>query len=240
MNVWFVYAIIKKRNDVADVAWGLGFVLLTFIGIFLNPTNRMLIITILVSIWGLRLALHIGSRFFKKNEEDRRYKKMRENWKGSYVLNSWYRIFMLQGALLLLVGINILIVSNFNTGGLNYINIIGIIVWFFGFFIESIADKQLKSFVSEDKNKGKIMKEGLWKYSRHPNYFGEAVLWIGIWLVAFGLEYFWLGIIGPITIIILLRFVSGVPLAEERYKENSDFLEYAKKTPAMIPNFFIK
>ena len=84
------------------------------------------------------------------------------------------------------------------------------------------------------------MKNGLWKFTRHPNYFGEATLWWGIWLITYGTEYFWLGLIGPITIAILLRFVSGVPLAEKHYADNQEFQEYAKKTPAFTPNFFIK
>ncbi|MEI7890827.1 MAG: DUF1295 domain-containing protein [bacterium] len=240
MNLWFVYAAVKKRNDVADVAWGLGFVLVASIGALMNPNSKNISILFLVAIWGFRLAYHIANRFFGSAIEDKRYQKMRESWSGSMAFNSWYRIFMVQVGLLLLVGASILAVNNSESNSFNLINIIGIVVWIFGISFEAIGDRQLKVFLSKDENKGRIMTAGLWKFTRHPNYFGEATLWWGIWLVTFGSQYFWLGLIGPITITILLRFVSGVPLAEKGYADNDEFIEYAKTTPAMVPNFFIK
>jgi steroid 5-alpha reductase family enzyme len=240
MNIWFVYAAIKKRNDVADVAWGLGFVLVAGIGALMNSGVKNILIFLLVFFWGFRLAYHIGSRFLKNDKEDGRYQKMREGWQGSLVLNSWYRVFMLQGTLLLLVAASILAVNNSAPSDIGLINIAGVLIWFFGLCFEIVGDRQLKSFLSKAENRGQIMKTGLWRYTRHPNYFGEATLWWGIWLVGYGAEFFWLGLIGPITITILLRFVSGVPLAEKRYANNQEFIEYAKKTPALVPNLFIK
>lgn len=239
MHLWFIYAAIKRRNDIADVAWGLGFILLAIIGVLLNPNNRSALVFFLVAIWGFRLAYHIGSRFLKSDIEDRRYRAMRETWRGSMVINSWYRIFVLQSGLLLLVGASILAVSSSVGSNINLINWVGVLVWVFGICFEAIGDKQLKDFLSKKENQGHIMKSGLWKFTRHPNYFGEATLWWGIWFIAYGTDYFWLGLIGPITITILLRFVSGVPLAEKGYVNNQEFQEYAKKTPALIPNFFV-
>ncbi len=236
----FLYAVIKKRNDIADVAWGLGFLIIAIIGAFYNPTPKTLIIAILVFIWGSRLAFHIGKRFLNKKEEDHRYQKMRDSWKGSQNLNSWVRVFMLQGMLLVFVSTSVIIVTKFDQGGFTYINIIGGLIWLFGFCFEVIGDRQLKKFIAKRENSREIMTKGLWKYTRHPNYFGEAVLWWGIFIMTWGVEYFWLGILSPLTITILLRFVSGVPMAEQRYQDNKEFREYAKKTPAMVPNFFIK
>lgn len=240
MHFWFIYAVIKKRNDVADVAWGLGFVVLSLVGVLLNPTGKSMVVFLLVAVWGFRLAYHIGSRFLKSNAEDRRYRVMRESWHGSMAVNSWYRVFMLQSALLLLVGASILAISNSTASSFTLINGVGILIWVFGICFEAIGDSQLKKFLSKEENRGHIMKSGLWKFTRHPNYFGEATLWWGIWLITYGSDYFWIGIIGPITITILLRFVSGVPLAEKNYVDNQEFIEYAKKTPAFLPNFFIK
>lgn len=240
MNLWFLAAIIKKRNDIADIAWGLGFILLALIGLFLNPTARTALIALAVFIWGSRLAWHIGIRFKKSRTEDRRYQKMRAGWNGSQVFNSWLRVFMLQGALLFLVAAGIITASIYSQEGLNIINIIGFLLWLFGFSFEVIGDRQLKNFLSRSENKGKIMASGLWKYTRHPNYFGEAALWWGVWLMVFGTDYFALAIISPLAITILLRYISGVPLAEAGYKDNSEYREYAKKTPAMLPNFFGK
>ncbi|NTW22850.1 DUF1295 domain-containing protein [Candidatus Falkowbacteria bacterium] len=240
MNLWFLYAAIKSRNDVADVAWGLGFVLLALIGALMNPSTKNIFLFLLVAIWGFRLAYHIGTRFLKSDKEDSRYQKMREGWSGSGIVNSWYRIFMVQGGLLLLVGASILAVSSSPASSFSLVNILGVLIWLFGIVFETIGDRQLKSFLSKEENRGHIMKTGLWRYTRHPNYFGEATLWWGIWFITFGTQFFWLGLVGPITITILLRFVSGVPLAEKRYTDNQEFIEYAKKTPAMVPNFFIK
>lgn len=240
INFWFVLAVIKKRNDIADVAWGLGFVMVAVISLFFNPTIRVSLITLMVVFWGFRLAFHIGNRFLKSSEEDKRYQNMRSGWKGSVIFNSWLRVFLIQGATLLLVSASIIVAASFDKGGFSFINAIGIIVWLLGLIFEIISDQQLKKFVSRLENKGRIMTSGLWKYTRHPNYFGEAVLWWGLWLVIWGVDYFYLGLIGPITITLLLRFVSGVPLVEARYKENIEFQEYASKTPPMLPNFFIK
>jgi steroid 5-alpha reductase family enzyme len=240
INFWFVIAVIKKRNDIADVAWGLGFVLIILIGWFSNPTPRVLLISFMVAFWGFRLAYHIGRRFLKSNEEDKRYQNMRTSWKSFSILNSWLRVFMLQGVTLLLVASSLIVVTSFDNSDPILINFLGIIIWAFGLSFEIIGDQQLKKFISQEENKGKIMTSGLWKYTRHPNYFGEAVLWWGLWLVTWGVDYFYLGLIGPITITLLLRFVSGVPLAEARYKENLEFQEYAAKTPPMLPNFLIK
>ncbi|QQG52506.1 MAG: DUF1295 domain-containing protein [Candidatus Falkowbacteria bacterium] len=240
INFCFVFAVIKKRNDIADVAWGLGFILVALVGLFFNPTVRVSLITLMVIFWGSRLAYHIGRRFLKSSEEDKRYQKMRSGWKGSVIFNSWLRVFLIQGATLLLVAASIIIVTNFDKGGFIWINVIGVAIWLLGLSFEIIGDQQLKKFLNQPENKGRIMTSGLWKYTRHPNYFGEAVLWWGLWLVIWDVDYFYLGLIGPITITLLLRFVSGVPLAEERYKENIEFQEYAAKTPPMLPNFFIK
>lgn len=240
INFWFIFAIIKKRNDIADVAWGLGFVLLALIGWLFNPTLRVSLVLLMVLFWGTRLAYHIGRRFLKHSEEDKRYQKMRAGWKGSIVFNSWLRVFFLQGVTLLLVAASIIIVTNFDKQGFAPVNVLGIVIWLFGLIFEIIGDQQLKQFIGRAENKDRIMTSGLWKYTRHPNYFGEAVLWWGLWLTTWGADYFYLGLIGPVTITLLLRFVSGVPLAEERYRENLEFQEYAAKTPPLFPNFFIK
>jgi steroid 5-alpha reductase family enzyme len=154
-------------------------------------------------------------------------------------LFSYLKVFVLQGFSLLLVAMPILVVSRTSMGEWGAANTIGVLIWLLGLSFEIIGDNQLFNFV-KTKKPGEIMTRGLWKYSRHPNYFGEALLWWGIWLVSFGSPLYIFALIGPITISYLLRFVSGVPMAEERYRDNQAFLEYKKKTPALIPNFFIK
>ena len=144
--------------------------------------------------------------------------------------------FMLQGFLLLLIVSPVLYINYFCSefGVFAYL---GIFIWFFGFVFESVGDRQLKDFLSKGENKGKIMQSGLWKYTRHPNYFGEALMWWGIWILSLGLSGAIYLIFSPLLITCLLRFVSGVPLAERFFAGNKEFEEYKNKTNAMFPWF---
>ena len=220
MTGWFVASLLKKRNDIADIAWGLGFILVTFFNFIFNPSLKLLISLLLVSIWGLRLAIHIYNRN-KNKKEDYRYKKFRSN--------PYFKVFIIQGFFMWLISLPL--IGSF--GNLKWFNLIGILVWLTGFYFESTADKQLKVFLNNPKNKGKIMQSGLWAYSRHPNYFGEVTMWWGIWLL--NLSQIWWTIFGPLTITYLILKVSGVPLLEEKYKDNKDFQDYKKRVSVFFP-----
>lgn len=240
MHLFFLFAVIKKRNDIADTAWGLGFIVLALTSLFYNLNTKTLLVSALVAIWGIRLVLNNYRKFKASDTEDKRYLKWRKNWGERQILWSWLKVFLLQTFFLILVAMPILIIARYSKGGWNPVNSLGVLVWLFGFVYEVIADRQLRLFFKNKKkdSKSKIMQEGLWKYSRHPNYFGEAVLWLGILLVAWGEQFFLLSFVGFFTIFLLLRFVSGVPMSEERYSTNKEFLEYKKKTPPMFPKFF--
>lgn len=236
MNVWFIISIIKKRNDFADVAWGLGFVLLTWISFFIsnNYNFRMLIVAILVSIWGIRLALHIYKRN-KNKKEDYRYQEWRKSWGKYFYIRSYIQVYILQGVLLFIICLPVLIINKNSNTNLSIIDFFGIIMWIIGFFFESVGDAQLAKFIKNTENNGKLMKTGLWKYTRHPNYFGEVTQWWGIWLIAINVTNGLIGIIGPITITILILKISGIPLLEKKMSENPEFLEYKKQTSMFIP-----
>lgn len=230
MNFWFMFSLIIKRNDIADFAWGLGFVIIawfTFLKSGLNLTST--IVTLLVTIWGLRLASHIYKRL-KRTTEDKRYLDWRNSWGKYFILRSYFQVYILQGLFLYLISLSIVFVNSQNVN-FGLLQIIGIIVWVIGFYFESTADKQLSTFVKNPDNKGKLMTTGLWKYSRHPNYFGEVTQWWGIFILSDGI----FTIISPITITFLILFVSGVPLLEKKYEGRSDWEEYKKKTSVFIP-----
>jgi len=236
MNFWFVISLIKKRNDVADVAWGLGFVLIAWASFIISDNENWqgILVGILVSIWGIRLAWHINSRH-KGKPEDSRYAVWRRDWGNYFLIRSYLQVFILQGIFLLIISTPIMLINKNATGELNLLLIIGFVIWLIGFYFESVGDKQLANFIHNPENKGKLMTEGLWKYSRHPNYFGEVTQWWGIWLIALSVPYGWLAIIGPITITILILFVSGVPLLEKKYKGRNDFEAYKERTSIFIP-----
>lgn len=239
VHLFFLIAIRKKRNDIADLAWGLGFVILSLVALIHNPNINTMFVFVLVSFWGLRLFYYILKKIRSKKEEDARYAKWRKDWGEAWILGSYLKVFLLQGFFLLLVAMPIMLNARYSEGEWGFVNIVGVLLFLMFWVMEIIADRQLYRFIKEEKGKhgGRIMRKGLWSYSRHPNYFAEAGLWWGIWLVTWGHEYAWYGVIGPITIFILLRYVSGVPMAEERYQDDPEYIEYKKKTPAFFPKF---
>ncbi len=238
MTLIFFLALFKKNNGVVDIAWGLGFILVTAIVFALrgNGQPRQWLTVALVAIWGGRLALHI----FRRNrgrEEDFRYAAWRRQWGDYFVIRSFGQIFMLQGLLLLLISTPLLLIVGQVQPPLNLLDLLGVMVWLTGFSFETIGDRQLAAFISDPANRGKLMTGGLWRYTRHPNYFGEAALWWGMGILALSAPRGWLGLVGPIAITFLLLFVSGVPLLEKKYRGRPDWEEYKKRTSIFFPWF---
>jgi len=238
MTLWFLISWFKKRNDVADVAWGLGFVLLAWASFFLSGGSgpRGVLVGILVSVWGLRLAWHIHARHRAK-AEDYRYLAWRRQWGRWFYVRSYAQVYLLQGALLFLVSLPVLMINRRPSGTLSLLDSIGVCIWLFGFLFESVGDAELARFVKYPLNKGKLLRSGLWRYTRHPNYFGEVALWWGIWLIALGVPGGWFGIVGPLTITILILKVSGIPMLEKKMAEHPDFAQYARSTSVFLPWF---
>ena len=244
MTFVFFIAQLLEDNSIVDIAWGLGFV---FVALYtLGSTGtffpRQILITLLVLLWGVRLAVYILSRK-KGRGEDFRYKNLRKKWKKNAALKSYISIYLLQSVLMLVVALPIIFVNHYYGylgENLTYLDNVGITVWSFGFVFEVIADFQLGRFRKDAKNKGKIMTKGLWKYSRHPNYFGETVMWWGIFIVAVASPHGFFTLVSPLLITNMLLFFSGIPLLEKKYKNHKVFQEYAKKTPIFVPNFFKK
>jgi steroid 5-alpha reductase family enzyme len=236
MNFWFIVSLARKRNDVADVAWGLGFVLMAwtsyYFGGFVSATG--LAASFLITIWGLRLAWHIWARN-RGRREDYRYLQWREQWGRWFYLRSYLQVYILQGVLLFLISLPVLIMNGSAQSGFDGLGVAGIMVWIFGFVFESVGDWQLARFKSDPANKGRLMTQGLWAYSRHPNYFGEVVQWWGIWLMGLSAPWGFLAVIGPLTITFLILKVSGIPLLEKKMAGNPDFAGYRKRVSAFIP-----
>lgn len=236
MSCWFIVSLLKKRNDVADIAWGLGFVVMAWISFALVKifSWQLVVVNILVTIWGLRLALHIYRRNHGK-PEDSRYAAWRQRWGKWFLIRSYFQVFILQGIFLFLIALPVMFFNKNVTTNFSWIEVVGVVVWLIGFFFETVADRQLMQFIKNPANKGKLMQSGLWSYSRHPNYFGEIVQWWGIFIMTLSLPYGWMTIVGPLTITILILFVSGVPLLEKKYAGREDFEEYKKRTSVFFP-----
>jgi steroid 5-alpha reductase family enzyme len=243
MSLWFVISLIKRRNDVADVAWGLGFVLLAWTSFFLSrfflsggSGTRGILADSLVSVWGLRLAWHIHARHRSK-AEDFRYLAWRREWGRWFYVRSYAQVYLLQGAFLFLIALPVLIINRNSSEPLGAVNFIGVCLWLAGFLFESAGDAQLARFVKDPLNRGKLLQTGLWQYTRHPNYFGEVVQWWGIWLISLGVPGGWFAIVGPLTITFLILKVSGIPMLEKKMAENPGFAEYARRTSVFFPWF---
>jgi steroid 5-alpha reductase family enzyme len=236
MTGWFIAAQIRGRNDIADVAWGVGFILVAAVSLFSGNvySQRSLIVSGLVLVWGIRLALHIHSRNRGKGE-DKRYRKWREEWGKWFVPRSFLQVFMLQGLLLLMVAVPVIFVNQAPATPLGWLDLLGLAIWLTGFCIESVGDWQLMKFIRNPANKGKLMTSGLWRYTRHPNYFGEVTLWWGIWLMSLAQPEGLLTVIGPLTITFLVLKVSGIPMLEKHYEGRADFEEYKRRTSPFFP-----
>jgi len=237
MSFWFVVSLIKKRNDVADVAWGLGFVFIAWTSFFLSDGlagKRGLLVGVLISIWGLRLAWHIYSRN-KGKLEDYRYLAWRKEWGKWFYLRSYFQVYLLQGMFLFIIAMPILIINKSVATSLILFDLLGVVVWCLGFCFEAVGDAQLTRFIKNPANKGKLMQGGLWAYTRHPNYFGEVALWWGIWFITLSVTNGWLSIIGPLTITFLILKVSGIPMLEKKMVLHPDFVEYKKRVSVFFP-----
>ncbi len=234
MVFWYLVSLVTKRNDVADVAWGLGFPLLGWTSFILSGFSVMaLVVNVLITVWGVRLAWHIYRRHRGK-PEDSRYLAWRQQWQHFYFRSFW-QVFMFQGVLIFLVALPVITINASATNGFSYWYIVGLTVWLIGFLFEAVSDWQLKEFTRNVENKGKLMTRGLWKYSRHPNYFGEVTLWWGIFIIAGALPGGLYTIIGPLTITSLILFVSGIPMLEKKYAGRVDFEDYKKRTSIFVP-----
>lgn len=234
-SIWYVIALLKKRNDVADIAWGLGYVLLCVYLFVTQPhASISLLLYVLVVCWGLRLSLHIYFRN-KNKTEDFRYRQWRQDWGKTFYWRSYLQVFLLQGFILLIIISPLLFATVQRSNNWNVFTFVGLACWLIGFYFQSVADYQLKLFIKQRKSKNEIMQTGLWKYSRHPNYFGELMMWWGLFIIIIPMQGSVYFIISPLTISFLLLFVSGIPMLEKKYEGNSAFQSYKKRTNALLP-----
>ena len=234
-GIWFAVAVYKKRNDVADIAWGIGYIILCIYLFITYPVSPVLILLYaLVTAWGLRLSLYIYTRN-KNKAEDFRYKAWREQWGKYFYLRSYLQVFLLQGFFLLIIISPVIHAAIVPVVIWDFFTWIGLCCWIIGFYFQAVSDWQLAVFKSNQKNKGVIIQTGLWKYSRHPNYFGEILMWWSIFIITIPFENSFYFIVSPLTITLLLVFVSGIPMLEKKYKGNAAFEDYKKRTSALIP-----
>ena len=239
----WLYALAKKDNSVMDVAYGIGFIALATYTYFCSDIPQDLrasIITLCTIVWGSRLSIRIYRRNRHKGE-DFRYQAWRNTWmkygKLYFHIRSILQIYLLQGIIIGVVGLPIIFANTLSSKSFSLLNLFGLFIFCLGFYFEARSDEELDTFLKYRKGNETILQSGLWKYSRHPNYFGEALIWWGMALMVVGIVYWPIVFLSPILITFLLRFVSGVPMLEAKYRNNPEYQAYTRKTNAFIPWF---
>lgn len=234
----FLLALVLRNASILDIFWGAGFVLVAWVshpGLADAgwPQNLSLVF---VTLWGIRLTAHILRRNWRK-PEDFRYQEFRRQWGRLYPLRAYVQLFLGQGLFLYLISLGFLWIHTHGSLRSAFLVGAGALVWGIGFGFEAIGDAQLRAFLRRPENRGRILQEGLWRYTRHPNYFGEATLWWGIFLMAWGMGAPLYTLLSPLTITILVRLVSGVPMLEKSFASVPGYAAYQARTPIFFPWF---
>ena len=237
--VWLLSLRLRDAS-IADACWGLGFVLLAWLYVLLSPalTPRSWLVALLVTLWGGRLSWHIGRRNHGRGE-DRRYQAMRASHGPAFWWRSLFTVFWLQGAILWWVALPLLAaVQAARPAALTWVDGLGVAVFAVGLLFEAVGDHQLRRFRADPSNRGRVLDSGLWRYTRHPNYFGDATLWWGLYVIAAATPGGWPTLLSPALMTYLLMRVSGVTLLEDGLKTSKPgYRAYIASTPAFFPWF---
>lgn len=227
----------RRDASIADIAWGPLFALLTWFYAWAvgQPAGRSAVLSALVTLWAARLAVHIGLRH-RRVGEDRRYRAMREARGPAFWWQSLFVVFWLQAGLAWFIAWPVLVVMADAATPLTPVAVGGVVLALVGAGTEAVADWQLTQFRARPLNRGRVLDVGLWRYSRHPNYFGDAVFWWGVYVVACASPGGWVTAGSPAMMTLLLLRVSGVTLLERDLSTSKpDYAQYVRRTSAFVP-----
>jgi steroid 5-alpha reductase family enzyme len=238
MFVTWLLSLRLRDVSIVDVVWGLGFVVIGWITYLLftpaGDRRWALLVLAMVTAWGLRLSIYIGLRKRGKGE-DYRYQAMREKAPTTFPRDSLFRVFLLQAGLMWVVSLPLQAAVAFPLASVGFGLWIGLPLYLLGLFFEAAGDWQLSRFKADPANQGKVMDRGLWRYTRHPNYFGDFCVWWAISIFAFDNGHWWT-VLGPIVMTVLLMRVSGAGLLEKTIgQRRPGYDEYAARTNAFFP-----
>ncbi|PIQ11491.1 MAG: hypothetical protein COW71_00360 [Ignavibacteriales bacterium CG18_big_fil_WC_8_21_14_2_50_31_20] len=240
LTILWLISVFIKNVSIVDIFWGLGFLFINLYYFLASDEfyTRKIILLVLVTLWALRLSIYLAWRNIGKGE-DYRYQEFRKKYgEERYWWVSFFQVFLLQGILIVLVSLPLL-ATNFETQNdyLNLFDYLAILFWVIGFIFESAGDYQLSKFKMNPNNKGKVLNTGLWKYTRHPNYFGDTIVWWAYAIFSIASQNYW-SFIGSIIMTLLIVKVSGVALLEKSLKDKKlEYLEYIRKTNSFFPWF---
>lgn len=235
MFVTWLISLPARDASLADIAWGLVFVAVAWaVYVTGERGDASLLAAILVSVWGCRLSGYLAWRNLGHGE-DRRYQAMRAKRPASFWLWSLFGVFCLQAAIAWFVSLPVQSLAT-QLDDLTLLSWIGVGGFIVGLGFEAVGDAQLAAFKRDPANKGKVMERGLWRFTRHPNYFGDAVVWWSLWLVAVGASAGWWTLVGPALMTFFLVRVSGAALLESDIAERRPgYAEYIRRTSSFFP-----
>ena len=240
MLLGWIMSLVKKNVTLVDSLWGLGFVLIAWITFSLTDGyhGRQLLLAGLTTIWGLRLSAHLTWRNWGKGE-DPRYGSWRQASGRRFWIISLFKVFLLQALFLWVIALTIQYgQASPRPAHWTWLDFLGLIIWLVGFVFESVGDWQLARFKADSANKGKVMDRGLWAYSRHPNYFGECLIWWGLFLIALSAPHSWWTVVSPLVITAVLLKMTGIPLMEKSIVDTRPgYRDYIRRTSAFFPWF---
>jgi steroid 5-alpha reductase family enzyme len=234
---WIV-SLLRRNVTVVDTLWGIGFVLIAWLTLYQvgEATGRRWLLAGLTTVWGVRLTAHLTWRNRGKGE-DPRYGKWRRAAGGRFWWTSLFKVFLLQALFLWVIALS-LQAGLIHSGppGLGWLDLAGGLVWLTGFGFEAVGDWQLARFKSDPAHRGRVMDRGLWRYTRHPNYFGECLIWWGLFIIALSHPWNAWTVISPVTLTLVLLKMTGIPLTEASITETRPaYRAYQERTPAFIP-----
>ncbi len=240
MIVCWVASLIQRDASLVDRVWGVAFVVAAWSYAVVADvwTTRTWLALVLVTVWGVRLSVYITWRNWGHGE-DKRYVAMRERNPSSFVIRSLVTIFLLQGLLAWVISLPLLAATSLaSPAELIWLDVVGIVLWLAGFVFEAGGDWQLSRFLADPANRGKVMDRGLWRYTRHPNYFGDTVVWWSYFVLALAVGAWWTAL-GPVLMTFLIVKVSGVALTDKGMGSSSreGYDEYVRRTNAFFPWF---
>ena len=233
----WVLSLVIRDASVIDPVWGPAFVAVAVVAALDGsgaPARRWLLLA-LTAIWGLRLGVHLTRRKLHEREEDRRYRAMREAHPDNFALWSLGWVYLVQGVLVVIVSLPLQVAAQ-RMPGLSWAIAPGLAVYAIGLGFEAIGDEQLRRFKAEPQSTGRVMDRGLWRYTRHPNYFGDACIWWGLWLLVLPAGGTWWTVVGPIVMSVLLIRVSGKGLLERDISgRRPAYADYVERTSGFLP-----
>ncbi|MBB3663721.1 MULTISPECIES: DUF1295 domain-containing protein [Prauserella salsuginis group] len=234
--VTFGVARLRGRYDTIDTAWGAGFAVIAAVGFAADPTDAgsPLLATVLVIVWGIRLSVHLHLRNAGQGE-DHRYRAMSARARSHPGARMFFRTYLTQAGVMWFVSLPVVFAQQ-RPAEIGVLGILGALVWCVGLTFEAVGDEQLRRFTADPANKGRVLDRGLWRYTRHPNYFGDACVWWGLYLIAAQQPPGAATVLSPVLMTWLLARGTGKPMTERRLRETrSGYPDYVSRTSGFLP-----